>query len=373
MDYAAATPLDPDTLKVMMPFMTMQFYNPSATYLAAREVRKCLDVARRQVAHWLGANSGEIIFTAGGTEANNLAVHGIMREFQGCNIVMSAIEHASVRQPAQTYDHRVIAVHPDGQLNLQDLEQKIDDRTVLISIMQANNEIGTIQPIREVVKFVQAIRNHRKGRTSLPLYVHTDACQAANYLDLHVSRIGVDLMTINGGKIYGPKQSGALYIRSGTRLSPLFNGGGQEREMRPGTENVAGIVGLAAALDMVQSNRQEESRRMKILQTYFFKEIEKRLPSSYINGSRNNRLANNVHMTLPGLDNERLLMELDHYGIQAAAGSACSASEELASYTLKAIGIDEQDARSSLRFSMGRHTTEQEIRDTVAALVRICG
>jgi cysteine desulfurase len=371
LDYAAATPIDPYVLKVMTPLMTTQFHNPSATYLAARTVREYIDDARHRVAHWLGANSGEIIFTAGGTEANNLAIHGVMREFPNGNIVISAIEHASVREPAQKYDCRVVAVHKDGQIDLQDLEKKIDDKTVLVSIMQVNNEIGTIQPLRQAAKVIQAARGHRQHKNTQPLYFHSDACQAANYLDLHVSRLGVDLLTINGGKIYGPKQSGVLYVHSGTRLLPLINGGGQERGIRSGTENTAAILGLAAALDIVQSNRQEESHRLSLLQTYFFEGLEKKLPAIRINGTRNSRLVNNIHLTVPKTDNERLLMELDQRGIQATAGSACSASEELPSHTLKAIGLSDEDARSSLRFSMGRQTTKRQMRYVIETLITL--
>lgn len=371
LDYAAATPIDPEVLAVMKPYFSELFYNPSATYLAAVDVRKQLETARGRVAHWLGARPSEIIFTAGGSEANNLAIHGVMRQFPEGNVIVSGIEHESVLAPAGDYDCRQVAVKPDGRVDLDDLRAKIDDKTVLISIMYANNEIGTVQPLRQASQIIDEKRRARK--TNLPLYFHADACQAANYLDLHVSRLGLDLMTINGGKIYGPKQSGALYVKAGTKLQPLIKGGGQERNLRSGTENVAGSIGLATALATAQSNRHEESERLKKLQSEFFHQIEAKLPDAIINGSRKWRLPNNVHLTLPGQDNERLLIQLDQAGILAAAGSACSASDETPSHVLGAMGLSDESARASLRLTMGRTTTEQMITktiDTLSSLVK---
>src|SRR5512146_41120 len=258
LDHAAATPVDDMVLTAMRPYWQAKLFNPSAPYSNALEVKKDLNEARSKVAYWLGARSSEIIFTAGGTEANNLAVHGVMRQFPEGNVAVSALEHESVLEPARNYDCREVKIQPDGRLDLADLRRKIDDKTVLVSVMYANNEIGTIQPVREVAKLINDLRRQR-GPKGLPLYLHTDACQAANYLDLHVSRLGVDLMSLNGGKIYGPKQSGALYAKAGVQLKPLIEGGGQERGLRSGTENVAGSVGFSAALDLAQTTRHEET------------------------------------------------------------------------------------------------------------------
>lgn len=367
LDHAAATPLDAEVLKVMQPYWQEKFANPSATYSAAREVKQALADARAAVAHWLGARPAEVVFTAGGTEANNLAVHGVMREFPDGNVVVSAIEHESVLMPARHYENRETAVGADGRIDLKDLENKIDDRTVLVSVMYANNEIGTIQPIREVARLVESVRRRRNGG-GLPLYLHTDACQAANYLDLHAARLGVDLLTINGGKIYGPKQAGALYVKAGARILPLIDGGGQERGLRSGTENVASIIGLAAALDKAQTIRHQEAKRLQGLQQQFFKELEKAAPAMSINGSLKHRLPNNVHITMPGQDNERLIIELDERGIAAAAGSACSASNEEPSHVLRAIGLDDEAARASLRLTLGRSTTNKDIERCLNAL-----
>lgn len=369
LDYAAATPTDEAVLGKMLPFFNETFYNASATYTKGREMHSDLDAARSTVAHWLGARSSEIIFTAGGTEANNLAVHGVMRRYPEARAVVSSIEHESILSPAKNYNYTEAAALPDGTLNLDALEAAISDNTVLVSVMYANNEVGTIQPIREVSRRLESIRRQRlENGNKLPLYLHTDACQAANYLDLHVARLGVDLMTINGSKLYGPKQTGALYVKGGVELEPLITGGGQERGLRSGTENIAGAVGLAAALDMAQSMRHDEAPRLQALQQLFFKLIEQELPTAIINGLRKHRLPNNVHLTIPGQDNERLLIQLDEAGILAAAGSACSASNEEPSHVLRAMGLSDEDAQASLRFTMGRGTVESDILKTVSAL-----
>jgi len=369
LDYAAATPLDAHVAKAMQPYFSERFYNPSATYLAAKAVQHDLMQARSRVAYWLGARDSEIVFTAGGSEANNLALHGVMSSYPGGNLVVSAIEHDSVLAPAKIYPHKLTRVTRDGRIDLKHLQRSIDDKTVLVSIMYANNEIGTIQPLKEITTLVKSIRTKRqKQGNTRPLYVHTDACQAAAYLDLHVNRLGVDLMTLNGGKIYGPKQSGALYIKTGTTITPQILGGGQERGLRSGTENVVGCIGLAAALDLVQGRRVEETKRLAKLQTTFTELLTSKLPNCTINGSLKHRLPNNVHVTLAGQDNERLMMQLDEQGIQCAVGSACSASNDEPSHVLMAIGLTEAEAQASLRFSFGHTTKAADIRRTVITL-----
>jgi cysteine desulfurase len=374
LDYAAATPVDRVVVEVMRPYWTDQFYNPSASYKAAIDVAKELDAAKSRIAHHLGARGSEIIFTAGGTEANNLAIHGVMRQHPQGNVVVSAVEHDSVLSPASQYEARVLPVLADGRIDLGKLAGLIDDKTVLVSVIYANNEIGTIQPVRQAALLINDIRKRRKRGTAqaTPLYFHSDACQAAAYLDLHAARLGVDLLTINGGKIYGPKQSGALYSSRDVKLAPLIVGGGQEHGLRAGTENVAQCVGLAAALDLVQNRRQEESRRLSALQSLFFSLIKQRLPGAVVNGSLSHRLPNNLHLTFPGANNERLIMELDQRGIQCAAGSACGASSEQVSHVLNALGLSESDARSSLRFTMGISTDKTAIRKIAQVLAELC-
>ncbi|HSW66692.1 MAG TPA: cysteine desulfurase family protein [Bacillota bacterium] len=374
LDYAAATPMDDAVLAAMQPYFSERFYNPSATYSAARQVRGDLEAARAQVAHWLGARPAEIVFTAGGTEANNLAIRGVMAAYPDGNVVVSAIEHESVLATAQAYDCRIAPVTADGLVDVDKLMALVDDGTVLISVMYANNEVGTIQPIRKITAAVEVIRKARQANGNIrPLQVHTDAAQAAAYLDLHTARLGVDLLSINAGKIYGPKQVGALFVSAGLRLQPQVSGGGQEGGLRSGTENVAGAVGLAAALDLVQNRRSDEARRLQQLQQLFFEQLTAEIPGVVINGSRKNRLPNNVHITLSGQDNERLIFALDEQGIVCAAGSACSASDEEPSHVLKAMGISDVAAQASLRFTMGAGTTEAQVRTTIAALKQLTG
>lgn len=372
LDYAAATPTDPTVANAMQPYFAKAFYNPSATYLAANEVRRDVNAARAGVAKWFGARSAEIVFTAGGTEANNLAIHGVMQQYPKANLVVSAIEHESVLEPAKSYPHKIAKVDSQGLIDLTDLKKKIDDQTVLVSIIYANNEVGTIQPMREIGQLVANIQRHRQKRGSkLPLFLHTDACQAPAYLDIHAKRFGVDMMSINAGKIYGPKQCGALFVSAKVLLKPQILGGGQERGLRSGTENVAQIVGLATALDLVQNRRPAEVKRLKDLQGHFLKQITEQLPSTVINGSLHKRLPNNVHLTFPGTDNERLIFQLDEVGIQAAAGSACTASNEEPSHVLKALGLSDAEAQSSLRFTTGFQTTKADINYVIKTLKRL--
>jgi cysteine desulfurase len=372
-DYAAATPVLPEVVDVMLPYLTTQFYNPSAIYLAAQSVKKDMHTARSQVALALGAKPTEIIFTAGGTEANNLAITGIAQQFADAHIITTPIEHDSVLHPVQQFAHDILPVNTKGIADVQALKDLVTDKTVLISIMLANNEIGTIQDVKEAAKIVAEIRIDRKNRDiDTPLYLHTDACQAVNYLDIHVSRLGVDVLTLNSGKIYGPKQIGALFIKTGTQITPIIRGGGQERNIRSGTENVANSVGFATALTIARSIQQEEVERLEVLQQKIISELVD--DQIYLNGPMNKRrLVNNIHLTITGVDNERLLMELDEKGVMIATGSACSASSDTPSHVLKAIGLSDEQSRSSIRITLGKYTTVEQcdyliksIKDLVA-------
>jgi cysteine desulfurase len=369
LDYAAATPLSPLVLKAMEPYFMERFYNPSAGYLAAQAVQKDLETARSAIALVLGVKSAEIIFTAGGTEANNLAIRGVMEQFPASNVVISSIEHESVIGPSQLYRNRLAAVGTDGIVDIQKLLASIDDQTVLVSVMYCNNEVGSIQPIHKISLALEHLKKDRllKGN-KLPLYFHSDAAQAGNYLDMHISRLGVDILTINGGKIYGPKQSGALFVKTGISLKPQILGGGQERRVRSGTENVSADIGLAVALSLAQEKRLVESQRLGQLQTMFIEFLKEKIPSVVINGSLKHRLVNNIHITLPHQDNERVLMQLDEADILAAAGSACSASSQEPSHVLRAMGIKKSDARSSIRFTMGRDTDQTSLQRVVEIL-----
>lgn len=372
LDYAAATPVNPAVLKAMLPYFSKEFYNPSATYLAGRAARKELERIRASMASAIGAKPAEIIFTAGATEANNLAIQGVMQQFPDGKILVSAIEHESVLEPARLYNAEEIPVNNEGQILLNKLANMISDKTVLVSLLLVNNELGTIQPLREAAELIAKTRQARlKSGNELPLYLHTDAAQAGNYLDLHVSRLGVDLMSVNGGKIYGPKQSGALYVKAGVRLQPMIVGGGQEFGLRSGTENLAAATGLAAALNLAQGNRTAETKKITHLRAYFERRLAEKIPSARVNGALRNRAPHILSVTFPGHDNERLMMQLDEAGIQCAVGSACSAARQEASHVLSAIGLSDGMARSTLRFSLGRPTTKADIGKTVDVLARL--
>lgn len=372
LDHAAATPLDSEVLKAMQPYLHEEYFNASAGYLEAKAVSKAIQDARATVAGRLGVRPAEIVFTGGGTEANNLAIQGIMRSFPEGNIVTSPLEHESILAPARLFDMRETAALPSGIVSIDSLLDAIDDKTVLVSVMYANNEIGTVQPIPKIARHLAEIRAARKANgNDLPLYFHTDACQAGNYLHLQADKLGVDMLTVNAGKLYGPKQTGALYVKAGIPLQPLILGGGQERNLRSGTENVANIIGFAKALDIAQANREQESQRLKLLRQTFIASLAERLPEVQLTTSYKHILPNNVHIGIPGQDNERLMMALNEAGIMTAVGSACSASSDEPSHVLGAIGLSEDQARSTLRFTMGRSTTQAQVDETVSALAKL--
>ncbi len=361
LDNAAATPVDKRVLAEMLPFFSENYYNPSALYLGARDAKSKLENARASVAMSIGVKPSEIIFTAGGTESNNLAISGIMSKNKDKNLLISTLEHDAVYEPARKYNYREIPVSEKGIINLDNVEQLIDDNTVLISVMLVNNEIGSIQPVNDLVKIVDKVRKKRLSLgNETPLYVHTDACQAPLYIDVHVGRLGVDLMTLNGGKIHGPKQSGILYVKAGIDFNPEILGGGQEFGYRSGTENVAFAVGFAKALELASKGRSERTKKISNLRDYFIDELEKKY-SAELNGSKKSRIANNINVQFEGVDNERVLFALDDLGVDAATGSACSASKDVSSRALLAVGKSNKQARNSMRFSLGRDTTKEEI------------
>jgi len=371
LDYAAATPLDARVLAAMTPYFQDVFYNASSSYLAARRVHADIEAARVRVAHWLGARSTEVVFTAGATESINLAIHGVMQRFPDATVLVGATEHDAVRLSAARYSYGEVPVQPDGTLDLRALERMIDDKTVLVSVGYANNEIGTIQPLATIAQLLGKIRQARqKAGNQLPLYLHTDASQAAGYLDIHAHRLGVDLMTLNGGKLYGPKQSGVLFVRAGVQLDSLLSGGGQENGLRSGTENVAAIVGLATALDLAQAERKEAIAKQSALRDELQRQLTDALPETVVNGNPKRRLPNNLHVSWPGVDGERLVMLLDEHGIQAATGSACAANRQKASHVLVALGLDEAHRQGSLRLSIGTPTTPAEIQQAAQDTIR---
>ena len=369
LDHAAATELDPRVRAAMLPFLEFEFGNPSAIYSLGRRAQDALEKARAEIAQVIGAREREVIFTSGGTESDNLAILGAVRAYKekGNQLVISEIEHSAVKRAAEHlakkegFDLVTLSVSSDGLVSSKELAQKITDRTTLVSIMYANNEIGTIQPIREIVKAVRDWkRGHGRGPGDPP-FVHTDACQAAGYLDINVGRLGVDLMTINGSKIYGPKGTAILFKREGIRLEPIIFGGGQEQRLRPGTENVAGFVGLAKALEIADARRKTESARLRPLRDRLISGIFEQIPDCRLNGHQNERLPNNVNVSISGVEGEALLLYLDNEGIAAATGSACDSESLDPSHVILALGAPYETAHSSLRFTLGRGTTRKDI------------
>lgn len=379
LDHAAATPLDPRVFAAMKPFMAKEFGNPSALYREGIAARNATLAARKKIAQILFAHPDEIIFTGSGTEGNNLAIEGIVRaarEKSGetrPHIITSVIEHPSVLSVCQALARRgvvvsYIGVDGNGIIKLDELKKALRKETVLVSIMYANNEIGTVEPIREIAKIIRAWR--KQQNTSFP-YFHTDACQAANYLPLHVERLGVDLITINGSKIYGPKGVGALFVRRGVSLSPHMYGGGQERGFRPGTENVAGIIGIAEALSLAEKIKEKESKRLTILRDRFISSILKKIPGTILNGDQVTRLPNNVNISIPGIESEHLIIELDAHGIAASARSACKSMDEEGSHVIMALGRETTGTESGVRFTLGRSTTKRDIDHGIAVLPQL--
>lgn len=375
LDYAAATPLDEKVFEVMKPFMADFFANPAARYGAARVTRQALEAARAKVADALGAKPTEIVWTSGGSEGDNLAVQGVLRAAgSGAKWVTTAIEHQAVLGQVAPlsrlgYPCTVMAVSESGVIDARAVAAAVDDSTVLVSVMLANNEIGTIQPVAELAKVVAAVRADRAARgISRPLYLHTDATAAANFLSLQVSRLGVDLMTLSGGKIYGPRGAGILYVRHGTRLEPLVYGGGQERGRRAGTENVAGAVGFAAALVAAQAARAAESRRLAALRDAAERRLTAAISGVVVNGDPRRRLPNFLNLTIPGAEGTALVLYLDNAGLAAATGSACTTNDLDPSHVLTAIGRGRDEAASSLRLTLGHATTQAHIDRLVEVL-----
>ncbi len=370
-DYAASTPLLPEAKTAMEPYFSERFYNPSALYLGARTNRLALEASRATIARGLGAKPVEVIFTAGGTEANSLAIRGILEARPESKVLVSAIEHESVLAPAKLFDCQLLPVDKKGTVKLDVLEKAITDKVALISVMYANNEIGTIQPIREIAQIVKLVNKDRQNRGVKPLLFHTDACQAANYLDMQVNKLGVDLMTINSGKIYGPKQCGALYVKSGVRLKPLILGGGQEFGLRSGTVNLANVIGFTVAWELIRQDYQEEARRLSQLRDEFIEGVKGKVPSIVVNGpSGQNRLANNISLSFKNVDNERLVMVLDECGFQVASGSACSAASDEPSHVLRAVGLNKNLSRGTIRIALGRYSNGTSLKNLLQGLVK---
>lgn len=370
LDHAATTPLRSEVFLAMKPYLTKQYGNASALYSQGTAAQAAVEEARETTAQLLHTTDDTIIFTSGGTESCNLAMLGLSRAHrkQGNHIITSVIEHHAVLNACHQLEREgfvvtYIPVDAQGLVRPEAVRQAMRPDTILISIMTANNEIGSIEPVAEIGK---QILRWRKEQGSVYPFFHSDACQAAPYLELDVEKLHVDLLSLNSGKIYGPKGVGCLYVRRGIALEPLWYGGSQERGIRPGTENVAGIVGFARAFELARRDAKKESRRQRALSEKWYQMLQKIFPSIILNGPDfgEDRLPNNVNITLPGIEAETFLLYLDRYGIMAATGSACTARSTDSSHVLNAIGRTESEAKGSLRFTLGNETTLAQLRYT---------
>ncbi|MEK9159716.1 MAG: cysteine desulfurase family protein [Patescibacteria group bacterium] len=368
LDYSATTPLDPRVLEAMMPYLTEEFGNASSIHQYGQRARRAIDDSRNTVMGLLGAFSPhEIIFTGSGTESCNTAIYGaaFSRQDRGKHIIVSAIEHPAVLEPARYlrdnfgFELTEIKPGPDGIVKPEDVEAALREDTVLVSLMYANNEVGTIQPIKKVAKLCRD-----RG-----ILFHTDACQAPGFLNMDVDYLGVDLLSLNGSKIYGPKGVGLLYVREGVQITPLILGGGQEFRMRGGTENPALIVGFAKALELTMKDSKQEAARIGALRDSLLAELLK-IPGITLNGSAEKRLENNINIHTPGLSGETLVMRLDIEGLATSSGSACSSGKTEASHVLLAMGQSPKEAGESLRLTLGRGTTQEEIETALSLLTK---
>lgn len=367
-DYASATPLDEAVYEVMRPFYTKEFYNPSARYSASDNSRQAILVARKKVASVMGVKHQEIIFTSGCSEANNLAINGVLEANPGGRVLISGIEHESVRQPAYKHNYEEIPVSENGTIDLNALISMITDDVVLISVMYVNNEIGTVQPLRKISDIVAKARKSR-GSGGRPLYLHSDAAQAPNLMNISRAATGVDLMSLNGGKIYGPKGSGCLFVSKNVKISPIILGGGQESGLRSGTENTSGIVGFAEALSISSTMRVDESTRLLDLRNIIVR-TAKTLDCIIVaeNGTSSGSI---VSVMLPNRDSETVVYQLDKLDIFVSSGSACHAKSGEKSYVLSALGYSDPQSMSAIRISMGRHTTRGSIDKLLESIQQI--
>ena len=366
LDHAATTPLDPEVAELMARVLREVPGNPSSMYGEGRAARALVDRARDEVAAAIGAEPREIVFTSGGTEADNLALRGALKatRVERDHLVTTAIEHHAVLDTARDLEANahvrlsVLPVGPDGRVTAAVVGAAIEERTGLVSVMHGNNEIGTIQPIAEIGAVCRA--------RGVPF--HSDAVQTVGALPFDVRRIPVDLVSVNAHKFYGPKGVGALYVRTGTKISTIQTGGGQESGRRPGTENVAGIVGLGAALRIASARRDHESARQTELRDRLIAGIEARIPDALLTGSRAARLPNNVSFCFRGTQGEALIVALDLAGFAASSGSACTSGSSEPSHVLLALGLERDLAQGSLRLTLGRHTTEADVDALLEAL-----
>jgi cysteine desulfurase len=358
LDYAATTPPHPKVIEAMLPFFSEVWGNPSSIHACGQEARSAVEEAREKVAGLIGANGDEIFFTSGGTEADNWALKGITsaNHKRGNHIITSSVEHHAILETCkhleeQGFSVTFLPVDHYGMVDPDNVKKAITPKTVLISIMHANNEVGSIQPIAQIGKIAKAAG----------IYFHADAVQTIGHIPVDVNKLRVDMLSISAHKLYGPKGIGALYIRAGTKIEPLLQGGGQEKKMRSGTENVPGIVGFGKAVELAQEEMDEEARRISKLRDTLVKNILEKIDHTRLNGHPTKRLPNNANVSLEFVEGEAVCLNLDLAGICAATGSACTSESMEASHVLLAMGLGPELARSSLRFSFGKWSTEEDV------------
>lgn len=358
MDHSATSPVDPQVFEAMKSYFVDEFGNASTLYSLGREARKAMESARAQVASIIGAKPEEIIFTSGGTESDNIAIKGTVYRLKdkGNHIITSAIEHPAVEETCNYLEKKgfevtYLPVYEEGIVRIDDLEDAITDKTILITIMHANNEIGTIQPIAEIGK----IAREKK------IYFHTDAVQSVGKIPVNVEDLNVDMLSLSSHKLYGPKGIGALYVKKGVRLEPIIHGGGHEKGLRPGTENVSGIVGLGKACEIAERDLQKNAKYITNLRDKLIDGVLDSIEQSYLNGHRTKRLPNNINFRFTSIEGESLVLHLDSKGIAASTGSACSSKKLEPSHVLTALGLEKVDAHGSLRLTIGKENTEEEV------------
>jgi cysteine desulfurase len=374
LDHNATTPVEPDVLQAMLPYLSGEFGNAASIHTFGQRARAAVETAREQVAALIGARPQEIVFTSGGTEADNHAIFGVAQALSGASgaagtapvhkhIITTSIEHEAVLNTCQAFERRgvevsYLPVDRDGLVSLDQMRQAIRKETVLITVMQANNELGTVQPLAEIGRLA----------AESDVYFHTDAVQSAGKLPIDVNVLRLDLLALSAHKFYGPKGVGALYIRGGTRLQQLLYGGHHQRGFRPGTENVAGIVGLGKAAEIAGRSLTDDAARISGLRDQLEQGLLSRVPHAQANGARAPRTPNTANITFPGIEGEALVIALDLKGLACSTGAACSSGAVEPSHVLTAIGLTADEARASLRFSLGRHTTAADIQFALEAV-----
>jgi len=362
-DNAATTAVDKNVLKKMLPYFTEKYGNPSSIHYLGQEALEAVDESKEIISKFLNCRAEEVFFTSSATESNNLAIKGVLEglDFKP-HIITSLIEHPSVIEVCKYLEKEgkaevsYIKPNTEGIIGLESIKKEIKNNTVLISIMYANNEIGTIQDIKNIGSLIKELNIDRKNK----ILFHTDAVQAGAYLNCDIKELGVDLLTLSGHKIYGPKGVSVLFIKEGIKIKPIIYGGGQEMGLRSGTYNIPSIVGMGAAIEEIKKNK-DKIEDIKKLRDYLIKEIEKNIPLVSLNGSREQRLPNNINFNFKGVEGESVVISLNQEGIMASSGSACASKKLKASGVLLAIGIRQEEAHGSLRISLGRETTKKEI------------